>query len=324
MVSSLDPALAEVWRGPYLEAIHHGAVAVTGPDGVRLALGDASTPFLARSAVKPIQAVAMLRHGLDVEGTELALAGASHDGEPIHVDGAHRVLEGAGLSPAHLQTTLAFPSRVPLDAWLAQGRGAEAIAHNCSGKHSAMLRTCVRAGWPTDTYLSPDHPLQVAIREELAAQTGEPVGDPVVDGCGAPAFPTSLTGLARAFGKIAGATDGPERRLADAFRAHPEFASGTRRDEVVYHREVPGLICKAGAEGTLALGLPDGTGIAIKITDGRHRGTVPVAVAVLKALGHTSAALEALDPEPVLGHGTKVGHLASSQQLLTALAELDA
>ncbi|MDO5677193.1 MAG: asparaginase [Propionibacteriaceae bacterium] len=319
MVSSLDPALAEVWRGEYLEAVHHGSVAIVGPDGVRLALGSTTTPFLSRSAIKPIQAVAMLRNGLDLTGPHLALAGASHDGEPIHVDGALTILDGAGLSPADLQNTPDFPSREPLTAWLAAGRDKETIAHNCSGKHSAMVRTCARAGWPLHSYRDPAHPLQTAIRAELAAQTGDNVGESVVDGCGAPAFPTTLEGLARAFGRIAGATDGPEKQLADAFRAHPEYASGTKRDEVVYHREVPGLICKAGAEGILAIGLPDGTGIAVKISDGRHRATVPVAVAILKSLGHSTPALETLDPEPVLGHGEKVGHLAPSAALLEAL-----
>ena len=321
MVSSIDPALAEVWRGDYLEAVHHGSVAIVGPDGVRLAIGDATTPFLSRSAIKPIQAVAMLRHGLDLEGHELALAGASHDGEAIHVDGALSILEGAGLSPADLQNTPDFPSREPLTAWLAAGRGRESIAHNCSGKHSAMVRTCVRAGWPTDSYRDPEHPLQLAIRRELVTQTGEPVREPVVDGCGAPAFPTSLLGLARAFGRVAGAAEGPEKQLADAFRAHPEYASGTNRDEVVYHREVPGLVCKAGAEGTLAIGLADGTGVAIKISDGRHRATVPVAVAVLGRLGHSTPTLAELDPEPVLGHGTKVGRLVAAESLLAALTK---
>lgn len=320
MVSSLDPALAEVWRGTYLEAVHHGSVAITSPAGPGLVLGDVTTPFLSRSAIKPLQAVAMLRHQLDLDGALLALAAASHDGEPIHVDGARRILEEVGLSPADLQTTPDFPSREPLTAWLAAGRGREAIAHNCSGKHSAMLRTCVRAGWRTDTYRDPDHPLQLAIRDELAGQTGEPVAESVVDGCGTPAFPTTLVGLSRAFGRIAGATAGPEKRLADAFRAHPEFASGTRRDEVAYHREVPGLVCKAGAEGTLAMGLDDGTGIAIKISDGHHRATVPVAVAILEALGHASRALADLDPEPVLGHGVKVGRVVPTDLLLAALA----
>lgn len=322
MVSSLDPVLTEVWRGPYLEALHHGSLAVTGPDGVLLTLGDAARPFLPRSAIKPIQAIAMLRHGLDLDGELLALAAASHDGEPIHVEGALRILREVGLAAAALQTAPDFPAREPLTAWLAAGRGREAVAHNCSGKHAAMLRTCVRAGWPTDTYLDASHPLQLAVRQELSAQTGEPTGDPVVDGCGAPAFPATLVGLARAFGRIAGAVSGPERHVADAFLAHPEYASGTLRDEVAYHREVPGLICKSGAEGTLALGLPDGTGIALKISDGRHRATAPVAVAVLTALGHGTPTLAALDPEPVLGHVEKVGHLAAAAPLVNALAGL--
>ena len=205
--------------------------------------------------------------------------------------------------------------------WHASGRGKEAIVHNCSGKHAAMLRTCLRAGWPLDTYLDAGHPLQLAIREELVNQTGEQLPDPVVDGCGAPAFAVTATGLARAMGRIASATDGPERRVADAYRAHPEYVSGTSRAERTFHREVPGLICKIGAEATLAVGLADGTGIVVKIADGRDRGAYPAAIAILTRLGLGTDALAGVDPDPVLGHGEKVGGVKPSGWLTEALRQ---
>ncbi|MFT3887960.1 MAG: asparaginase [Arachnia sp.] len=324
MVASSDPVLAEVWRGDYLEALHHGSVAVLSPSGApRLVLGDVDTPVLARSAVKPVQSVAMLRHGLDVDGALLALSGASHSGEPLHVDGVTALLAGAGLSPADLQTPPALPGdEDALLAWVASGRGKESIAHNCSGKHAGMLRTTVRAGWDPAGYRDPQHPLQRAIAETLAEFTGDEIGAPVTDGCGAPAYPTTLAGLARAFGRLASGADPDALRIADAFRAHPEYASGTRRDEATLHREVPGIVVKSGAEGTIAAGLPDGTGIAIKASDGAHRAVVPALIAVLEALGLGTPTLASFQPQPVLGHGQVVGRVSPSASLRAAARNL--
>lgn len=319
MVSAHDPALVRVTRGDALECLHHGCVVVTHPDGDRLALGDAGSPFLARSALKPVQAVAMVEAGLDVDGDLLALAAASHRGEAFHRTGVLRMLAPVGLGPEHLRTTAGLPiAPDALAEWLASGRREEPIAHNCSGKHAAMLRTCVRAGWPLDSYLQPDHPLQRAIRERLAEATGESVPDPVIDGCGAPAFVTSPRGLAQAFGAIASAQDGPARRVADAMRAHPEFVSGTGHDEVLLHREVTGLVAKMGAEGTLAAGLPDGTGIVVKISDGAHRGAITAMAATLAALGHATSA----SAEPILGHGAIVGATTVTPEFATALGRV--
>lgn len=325
MVTAVDPPIVEVWRGPYLEAVHHGSVAVTAPDGsLRFALGDVDSAFLARSAIKPMQAIAMLRHGLDVTGPLLALSAASHSGEQIHVDGATEILASVGLTPSALQTTPGTPlDESAAQAWFAAGHGEEPIVHNCSGKHAAMLCTCVRAGWDIGTYLEPQHPLQVAIAETLAEFTGDEQAPAVIDGCGAPALPCTVAGLARGFGRFAAGADPLTASLANAYRAHPEYVSGTRRDETVLHRRVPGLVCKMGAEGTLAAGLPDGTGIVVKTSDGAHRATVPMLIAVLHALGLATDELRGYQPQPVLGHGLVVGRVAVtarvSQELASAL-----
>lgn len=317
MVHESDPVVAEVWRGDVLECLHHGSVAVTGPEGKpRLAVGRIDSPMLPRSALKPLQAVAMLRYGLDVAGAELALVGASHSAEAFHLDGVLSILDGAGMSASALQTTPAMPGdAAALADWLRAGRDKEPLAHCCSGKHAGMLRTCVRNGWSTQTYLSSEHPLQVALHHTVAQLTGDDLPGSVPDGCGAPAFAVTLAGLARAFGRLAAAADGPEQLVADAFRLHPEYVSGTARAESTLHREVSGLICKSGAEGVLAVGLDDGTGIAIKISDGADRATVAVLVAILGDLGLATPALESLDPYPVLGHGLPVGRIVSRLKL---------
>lgn len=320
-----DPILVDVQRGELLETVHRGRLVITGPDGSTLvALGGVDEPMYPRSSVKPLQAIAMLESGLDTADSELALAAASHRGEDFHLDGVRSILAGAGLGVADLQNTpdlpLADDARA---AWLRAGRGPEPLTQNCSGKHASMLRTCVRAGWPVDTYLDPDHPLQRHIAATIAEWCGAAT-HVTIDGCGAPLFAVPLAGLARAFGAIAAASGGPARRIADAYRAHPEYPSGTGTAEAALHRAVPGLICKGGAEGCLAIGLADGTGIAIKSDDGSHRGQVEVAVEVLVRLGAaTREALAGVPRDQVLGHGLPVGEVRPHPATLDpALASL--
>ena len=170
----------------------------------------------------------MVRLGLDLEPELLALACASHSGEDFHVDGARRILAQGGLDESALQTPPDYPlDDAARDAVIRAGGDKQPVLMNCSGKHAAMLLTCVVNGWDTATYREPDHPLQMAIKDTFAELTGEPVEVVAVDGCGAPLLSASLTGLARGFRALAVADDGPERRVADAIRAHPAYVSGT-------------------------------------------------------------------------------------------------
>ncbi|MBI4901737.1 MAG: asparaginase [Actinobacteria bacterium] len=309
-VTEQDVVAVEVVRGEVVESVHRARAAVTFPDGTSWTLGDANLPTYPRSSLKPFQAIAMCLVGLDVTGPELAVSAASHMGEPFHLTAVRSVLAGAGLTESDLQNTPDLPiSSSAREAWIREGRGPEPIAQNCSGKHAAMLRTCVRAGWDTASYLDADHPLQRVVRETLAEYTAEPMSDPSVDGCGAPAFATSLVGLARGFGALAAATEGPAKEIADAYRAYPEYVSGTGHPDLAIHRAVRGLVGKGGAEGVFAVGLPDGTGIALKIVDGSQRGRPELMVALLRRLGVQNVALDALATSPVLGHGRPVGEV---------------
>ncbi len=304
------PVLVRVTRGGFVESAHRAAVAVTDAGGeVTLALGDPGDPILPRSAIKPVQALAMLRAGLDLDPDLLALACSSHSAEPFHLDGVRRILAGAGLTEADLQNTPDLPyDDDERTAWLIAGRAPAPVVQNCSGKHAAMLATCVVAGWDRSTYRDPDHPLQRLVAQTLADLAGEPVAATVVDGCGAPAMAISLGGLARAFGRLAGAPAGtPEARIADAMRAHPENVAGTRRDATALMRGTEGLIAKDGAEAVYAVGLADGRGIAVKVADGGQRARPVVLSAVLRHLGVQSSAYQTLQAPPILGHGEPVG-----------------
>ncbi|ATE53203.1 asparaginase [Actinosynnema pretiosum] len=300
--------VAEVWRGDFLESVHHGSVVALDPSGTAvLSVGSPDEVCYPRSSNKPVQALAMLRNGLDLDRELLALACASHSGEDFHVDGVRRILAGAGLGFDDLRCTPGLPiGERALVAHHALGRGAEPRYMNCSGKHAAMLATCAANGWSTADYLDPAHPLQTAIATTLAELAGEPVGAIGVDGCGAPLLGISLTGLARAFGAIASAEPGtPEHRVATAMGGHPEWVGGTGRDVTALMRALPGSVAKDGAEGVYAIGLPDGSAAACKIADGSSRARTVVLAAALRALGVEVP--RELASVPVLGHGEPVG-----------------
>lgn len=302
-----NPVLAEVVRSGFVESVHRGALVVTGPEGdARLALGDVVSPVYPRSSNKPLQAVGMLRAGLDFAGEDLALACASHSGEPRHVKHVLELLQAAGLREDDLACPPDFPLHVPSMRDAAEPRR---VMMNCSGKHTAMLTTCVHAGWPTSGYESPDHPLQRALAAAVAELTGEPIAHTGVDGCGAPLFAFSLTGLARAFGRIARGVDAEAEAVASAMRAHPWLVAGTGREDTELMSAVDGLIAKGGAEGVQAFALPDGFAVAIKIDDGNKRACAPLAVEALRYLGVDVSGLDALAHGSVLGGGRPVGEV---------------
>ena len=275
-----------------------------------LALGDLDRPVFPRSANKPLQAAGLVEAGWrPATVDQLALACASHSGEPVHLDVVRSVL---GSLP---EDALGCPPSLPLDeatahALLASGGGPTRLHMNCSGKHAAMLATCLLRGWPTEGYLDRGHPVQRAVQATLERLAGEPVAAVAVDGCGAPQHALTLTGLARAFSRLATAAPGtPEGQAAAALRARPELLGGTGRDVTALVRDVPGLVAKDGAEGVYAAALADGSAVAVKIADGATRAARIAVVAGLRALGAPARALEGLAVLPVLGGGRPVGEV---------------
>ncbi len=303
-----NPILAEVVRSGFAESWHRGAVAALAADGTQvIGVGGTAVPVFPRSANKPLQAAGMLRCRLDLEGELLALAAASHSGEDFHVDGVRKILSGAGLGEDSLRCPASWP--LDLDAarrLIAAGGEPSRIRMNCSGKHAAMLATCVLNGWPTESYLAQGHPLQREILRTVEEVAGERVTATGVDGCGAPLFALTLAGLARAFRAMVLAAPGtPERRVTEAMRAYPEWTSGTNRDERLLMGAVPGLLVKGGAEGVIAFAFADGRAGAIKIDDGMARGRIPVTVATMRLLG--AVIPDEFATVPVIGGDAVVG-----------------
>jgi L-asparaginase II len=304
--------LVDIVRSGFVEGHHRGSVVALTVDGsVDWSIGDVTSPIYPRSCNKPVQALGMLRAGLDLDGDLLALTCASHSGEDFHIEGVRRILATAGLDESVLQT----PPDYPLDetartAYIRSGQEKSPIAMNCSGKHAAMLATCVANGWDTATYRDPKHPVQVAIAQTFAELTGEPIASVGVDGCGAPLFSSSLVGLAAAFRSLVVADEGSlGRRIVDAIVANPEFTSGSTRDEAALLRAIPGAIGKAGAESCYAVALTDGRAVALKVEDGSPRARPPVMAAALRRMGLDSAAVAATGVAPLYGGGEPVGEL---------------
>ena len=317
MLPATPVPVAEVVRNGFVEGRHHGSVVALDVDGsVAWSVGAVDVPVLPRSCAKPLQAAALVAAGLPLRGELLALAAASHSGEPFHLEGVRRVLAGAGLAEDALQTPPDLPlDEVERERVLASGGGRTRLAMNCSGKHAAMLATCTVNGWDTGSYLEPDHPVQRTIAAMIEELTGVPVEVAAVDGCGAPLLSTTLTGLARAFSRLATGSGEPAQAVAGAVRSHPEWVSGTRRDEAALLRALPGSVAKAGAEACYAVALGDGRAVALKIEDGGARARPVVMAAALRRLGVLTepgvdaAAVVATGRVEVLGGGRPVGEV---------------
>jgi len=307
--------VAEVVRSGFIEGEHHGSVVAVAPDGsVVWSVGTVDEPVFPRSCNKPVQAAAMVRAGLPLRGRLLALACASHSGEPFHLEGVSSILTAAGVAESALQTPPDWPiDEIERATWKGDDRAPVPLAMNCSGKHAAMLATCVVNGWDVADYPDPHHPLQRHLAAVFAELTGETIEATGVDGCGAPLFSASLTGLARAFSRLVQSPEGSaERDVADAISGNPEYASGTRRDEAALIRAYPGAIAKAGAEACYAVALSDGTAVALKIADGGARARPVVMAAALRRLGYDDPVLDEVGVHVLTGGTQLVGCVRAS------------
>lgn len=292
-----NPVLVEVTRGARVESRHRGAVIVVDAGGTaKMALGDVEYPVYPRSAIKAIQAIPLVvsgaadRFGFGSE--ELALACASHGGEPAHVAGVRRMLARAGLDERALQCGVHWPRDQSATLDLARaGASATALHHNCSGKHAGMLCAACAMGLPTADYVAPGYPLQREIKALLETLAGTAIAERncAIDGCSVPTFALPLKNLARAFARLgtgqglAPVSARALARLRAAVAQKPWFVDGTGRF-VTAMMETFGarLFIKSGAEGVMCATLPgEGLGIALKCDDGERRGAEAIAAAAL-------------------------------------------
>ncbi len=324
------PLAVEVVRGDTVESRHRAACAVTDASGRLVhAWGDVERPIYPRSAIKSIQALAIVETGaadrFGLGDAELALACASHGGEPMHTAVVEPWLARLGLGVGDLECGIHPPSHAAsAEALFRAGITPSAMHNNCSGKHSGMLTTAVHMGEPTKGYVAADHPVQRRIAGVIGEMAGvDMTGAPcATDGCSIPTYAIPLSGLATAMARLGDPSGlAPERaaaagRIRAAVAAHPEMVAGTGRFCTALNAAAGARIfAKTGAEGVYAVALPEsGLGIAIKVADGAGRAAEVALCAVLRRLGVLDDALEAAIADfavkPLINHaGRRVGEV---------------
>jgi L-asparaginase II len=328
----VNRSCVEVWRGELVESRHRVSVAVVDGEGrLRAHAGDTAMLVYARSSIKPMQALPLIedeiieRFGLT--DAELALACASHSGEPRHIDGVRSMLAKIGLR----EDALACGPHAPFhdgSATELRRRGIEPgrVHNNCSGKHAGMLALARGNQWPVAGYQEHSHPVQQRMLEVIAEWSGVPAEDVsmAVDGCGVTTFALPLQRLAHAFARLATAArrgaDAPTR-VVQAMTRHPEMVGGTDRLCTNLMRVAAGrMFVKVGAEGVYCAGVPGAElGVALKIEDGATRAAEPALVAVLQQLALlTDEDLAALD-----GYATPAVHNTRGELVGCVRAEID-
>ena len=335
-----NPILVEVTRGPVVESRHRGVIAIIDSGGRTIAaLGSVDEPIFPRSAVKPIQALPLVESGAaDAFGlgdAELALACASHGGEPRHVEGVAAMLAKVGLDESALECGPQWPaSEEARHALIRSGGRPTALHNNCSGKHAGFIATARHRGWDHRGYVAPGHPVQELVRNALSELTDTPLDGAVrgIDGCSIPAYAIRPDRLARAFARMASGEGLPAdraqaaARLVAACQAEPFLLAGRGRfcteAMTLFGRR---LIVKTGGEGVFCAGFPGlGIGVALKCDDGATRAAEAMMAAVIVALLRPDRAelqqvQRRLNPPVLSRRGAQVGELRPAPELAALL-----
>ena len=311
--------LAAKVRSGLEETFHDGAVAVSDPGGTLLAWsGEIDRPFYLRSSAKPFQAFVSQGAGAGLNPVELALVSASHRGHPVQIALVESILAQVGLDESSLRCPHDWPSNDHAHVRLIrQGElHPRRIWHNCSGKHAGFLRACVAKDWPTQGYLSPDHPLQRQILDYISDLGGYPVGPVGVDGCGAPVLRTTTRVMSVLFARLA--TDPELSEVFASMHRYPALIGGNGEGDSAI-ATVTNSVAKGGAVGCIGVGLGSGVGLAVKSWDGLNQMADLAAIAALDALGALPApALPYLDEwarPPQMGGGEPRGVAESRLEL---------
>jgi L-asparaginase II len=304
--------LAIVSRSGVDESVHFGALVALNADGsIAFSVGDPEVTVFPRSATKPFQALAMVRSGLSLSAEQLALVCASHSGQAVHQQTARDILATVNLDETALLNTAGFSIHVPTaHQVIRSGGGKTPIQMDCSGKHAGMLATCVLNGWPTNSYLNPEHPLQIAITNTITDISGTAPVAIGTDGCGAPAHVIPLLHLARAMRALAVGDAGPEgQQVFEAMARFPHMVAGDDRHVTAIASAIPGLAAKDGADSIYVAAMSDGRAVALKLSDGSGRALPTVLLAALQRLGIDVSQVPDSVVEIVLGHGKPVGNV---------------
>jgi len=268
-----EPLRVAVRRGEIVECIHEVHAVAVRDGSIVAEAGDPTLVASLRSSAKPLQALPLARAYENLAEDEVAIAAASHFGTPEHVAVVRRLLAATG------------GSEDELDCGLQQGRPPEPVFHNCSGKHAGMIAVCRANGWPVEGYRLPQHPLQLALLEEIAGAAELEPGEVAtgLDGCGVVCFGIALERAAAAFSRLE-RLDGGDR-VASSMRARPVLIGGEGATDTELMRAQPEWLAKAGAEGLMCAVSSGGLGLAVKVADGNSRALRPALAAFGAPLG---------------------------------------
>jgi L-asparaginase II len=299
-MSDANPILAEMTRGNWVENRHRGAFAVVDDKGTLIAsAGDIDRPIFPRSAVKSMQAIAMITSGavdkFGITDEELALACASHQGEDFHIAGVTGFLDHIGLSISDLECGAHAPTFAAAREKLREsGQPPSSVHNNCSGKHSGMLAVAKALGVATSHYVDRDHPVQQEVRSGIETVINEPLTTDRVgtDGCSIPTWAAPLRAFAWGFARMATGDRLPDdvargaKRIFDAATSHPELVAGTGHLDTDVMRAFGGrLFQKGGAEGVQCGVVRDkGWGYALKVDDGNMQASHAMIATLLLAI----------------------------------------
>jgi L-asparaginase II len=331
----MNPLLVEILRGGRIESWHRGAIAVADAQGALAARwGDVEAPVFPRSAFKALQALPLVESGaadaLGVSDEELALACASHGGEPMHVERVEAWLARIDCGEANLACGPHLPLHEPsAHAMLRAGERPCRLHNNCSGKHTGFLTVARHLHIAVEGYERPDHPVQVLVRQAIAELCDMKAADlPVsVDGCAAPNYAIPLARLARGMARLGDTASLPParaqaaKRLLAAWKAHPLLVSGTGRACADLISDARGAtVVKTGAEGVFTAVLPErGLGIALKIDDGAARAAETAMARLLTLLDaadeHAPQIAKHLHPAVRNWRGDEVGERRPAEAL---------
>lgn len=311
--------LAAKTRSGLVETLHDGAVAVVSADGDLIAWsGDIDRPFFLRSAGKPFQAAVAQKAGALLRPVELAVAAGSHDGHPVHVALVESMLQTVGLDASDLRCPPSWPLSSDAERRLArEGHlSPRPLWHNCSGKHAAWLRASRAQGWPIESYLAPDHPIQRQVVEmvsDLGQHMAEPVG---IDGCGAPVLRTTTRVMALLYARLSSHLS--LRPVFVAMHRYPALMSGSGHGDAAISVAM-NATAKKGAEGCIGVALENRLGIAVKSWDGLQIVANVGAAAALDALGEPSPyvadQIAKIGRPKVMGGDVQVGELEPRVEL---------
>ena len=291
----MDPLIVEVRRNGIVEARHRVHAVAVQNGAVVAEAGDAGLTCFMRSSSKPIQALPLAQARTDLDERDLAIASASHRATDEQIAAVRALLAKA---PA---------TEDDLELGLQEGRPAQKIFHNCSGKHAGMLALCRAHGWPTANYRLPSHPVQQAsaAAHAEAVEADEDEFPTATDGCGVVTFALPLERMAYGFARFERLPQG--HRVANAMRAHPDLVGGPDGADFHLMLAAAGWFAKGGAEGLLCAGGPNGIGVALKSEDGASRPLGPALAAFLQPFG---IALPELATRPLRNsRGERVGEL---------------